>query len=172
VLVVELATTRVLADLSRGRAAEQPADRAIDLARSTGDPAMEATATNAAALVAYREGRNSPAASHAEAADRLAEIAALPLLQAGAANLRGLVQLRTGDQESAISSFDRALRILATRGDRHRLAAVHANLADALHSAGRDDDARPHQLESARLFSEVTGPPLEGRPELWHLTAW
>lgn len=169
---VELAMCRaVAASATEPRAADQ-AQRAIELAVAAGDPRLEAGAEHVAALVAHRRGDAGTTADHARAALRLAQLADAPLVEAAAANLLGLTRSTDGDHDQAVTPFEQALAILRRHGDVHRLAAVHANLGDALHRVGRDDEARRHQLESARLFSEVTGSPLDGRADLWLLTAW
>ena len=82
------------------------------------------------------------------------------------------MQAAQGQHADSVTAFDQARAILDRHGDVHRLAAVHANMADALHMSDRDDEARDHALESARLFSEVSGSPSDGRADLWFLTAW
>ena len=168
-LDVDIAITALLVGVT---ATPDAIETVIESARSLDDPAAEATAENAAALMAYRQARLDDAVDHALRGIRLAELAAAPLTGAAASNLLGLAQGADGDHVGAVESLEAARGILDLHGDIHRLAAVHANLADALHAIGRDDEAREHQLESARLFSEVSGSPLEGRADIWFLTAW
>ena len=171
-LRVELAIARALVASAQQQEATAAATKAVEVARELDDPAMEASAESAAALVAYRQQELDHAAEHAQRAIRLSELGATPLVEAAATNLLGLVQAAEGLHADAVTSFDSARAILSRHGDVHRLAAVHANMADALHQSNRDDEARQHQLESARLFSEVSGSPSKGRADLWFLTAW
>jgi hypothetical protein len=55
-------------------------------------------------------------------------------------------------------------------GDRHLEAAVENHLADLLHDAGRDAEARPHQLRAIEAFAEVGGDPADPDPGIWMLS--
>lgn len=145
---------------------------AVELAERAEDAALEAEAVGTAALVAHRSGLPERAASHARRARRLAQLADAPLVEAAAHNILGLTAMGDDRLDEAVSSYDRAIAILVRHGDVHRLAAAHANLGDAHHRAGHEREARRHQLESARLFSEVGGVPSDGRADVWLLTAW
>jgi len=171
-LAADLAITRALAHSADESLGAGAADRAIELARLLDDPALEAAAQSAAALGAYRRHDAGDAADHAREALRLSQLGQSPSTEAAAANLLGLIQTDDAQHDDAIWYFETARTILVRHGDVHRLAAVHANLADAFHAAGRDDEARNNQLESTRLFSEVGGPPAAGRAEVWFLAAW
>ncbi len=57
-------------------------------------------------------------------------------------------------------------------GDRHLEAAVENHLADLLHAAGRDEDARDHQRRAAAAFAELGGDPTDPDPGIWMLAAW
>jgi len=145
----------------------------LDLVRGCGDPELEARAHALAALAAYRRGDLAGAQRESLRAMDIARLAAVPsaAVEASAANICGLATAGS-DLDEALRHFDRALELLQRLGDRHRLAAVHANLGDAFHGAGQDDRARVHQIEASRLFAEVSGAPEEGRAELWRLDAW
>ncbi len=167
----EIAVTAALLDAITGRHGDA-VDAALRFARDSGQLQFEAEAEGVAALAAYRRGAWEQAVFSAESARRLALLASAPLTEAAAANLVGLVRRETGDSSEAITAFEQARHLLDQHGDRHRLAAVHASLADALHDLGRDEGSRHHQLEAARLFADVSGSPNEGRAEHWFLTAW
>ncbi len=145
----------------------------LDLIRGGDDPVLEARAHAVAALAAYRRGDLAGAEREAQEAISTARLAPEPPLavEAGAANICGLA-IAGRDPNEALRHFDRARELLQRLGDRHRLAAVHANLGDAFHAAGQDERARAHQIEASRLFAEVSGSPEEGRAELWSLNAW
>jgi hypothetical protein len=61
-----------------------------------------------------------------------------------------------------------------SQGDKHREAALHNNLADLMHGAGRGDEAMAHLKQAVALFAEVgvTGNELVWQPEIWKLTEW
>lgn len=166
-----IALTAALLEADSGRPGDA-VGTALDVARQSGQVAFEAEAEGVAALAAYRREAWEEAVCSAESARRLAVLASAPLTEAAAANVVGLARLETGDCPAAIAAFEQARRLLDQHGDRHRLAAVHSNLADALHDIGREEESRSQQLEAARLFAEVSGSPTEGRAELWFLTAW
>ncbi|HET6911098.1 MAG TPA: hypothetical protein VFH54_17350, partial [Mycobacteriales bacterium] len=56
-------------------------------------------------------------------------------------------------------------------GDRHRLAALHANLADLLRATGRHEESMDHLKQAAALFAAVDDEP-QRRPEIWKLVEW
>ncbi len=69
---------------------------------------------------------------------------------------------------TASAALDACRRI----GDRHLEAAVEDHLADMLHAAGRDDEAREHQRRAAAAFAELGGDPTDPDPGIWMLAAW
>jgi hypothetical protein len=77
----------------------------------------------------------------------------------------GHVELMLEHGEMALSGCRRV-------GDRHLEAAVENHIADLLHAAGRDDEARPHQRRAVEAFAEVGGDPADPDPGIWALAAW
>ena len=71
-----------------------------------------------------------------------------------------------------MAAAGRALALLEPVGDRHQIAALHSNLADALHEAGDEELARRHLTESARMFAEVGVEVGQWEPEIWKLSEW
>ena len=57
-------------------------------------------------------------------------------------------------------------------GDRHREAALHNNLADLHHAAGRSDDSMAHLKLAVAIFSEVGADEATRLPEVWKLVSW
>ncbi|MGI9604768.1 MAG: tetratricopeptide repeat protein, partial [Acidimicrobiales bacterium] len=171
-LAVELAIARALVNAHGEHEGLDGSERAIALAQRLADPAVEAAAYSAAALVAYRRHQTDDVEEYAREAIRLSRLGHSPSAHAAAANLLGLIRADEGHHDEAISFFQQAREKLSRYGDVHRLAALHDSLATAFHRSGRDDEAREHQLESARLFSEVSGPPTAGRADIWSLAAW
>jgi hypothetical protein len=58
-----------------------------------------------------------------------------------------------------------------TLGDRHREAALHNNLADLLHTAGREDESMAHLKRAVEIFAEI-GERDKLQPEIWKLVEW
>jgi len=89
-----------------------------------------------------------------------------------ALNNLALACARAGDDELALELGGRALALCARQGDRHREAALHGNLADILHGAGRSEEAMGHLKQAAALFAEIGGDAGELQPEIWMLVDW
>ncbi|HYU83034.1 MAG TPA: tetratricopeptide repeat protein, partial [Candidatus Polarisedimenticolia bacterium] len=83
-----------------------------------------------------------------------------------------LALARSGDPVRAVELTREALAAAAVLGDRHREAALHNNLADLLHRAGKQDEAMRELRRAARLFSEVGGEEGTMQPEVWKLVQW
>lgn len=168
-LAVEVAIAQACVAVELGR--EHPVDPGSLLA-GVDHVGLEARAHAAIALGALRRGDPAAGRDAAERALHLARLAPDLHVIAQAANLAGLAATRLGDHPAAEQLLADASGILIRQGDRHRLAAVLTNLADTLHTMGRDDEARMQQIEAARLFAEVGGDPRAGRAGIWSLTAW
>lgn len=72
-------------------------------------------------------------------------------------------ELATGN-DSALDAAREALAIAELHGDKHGVVALHSHLADLLHAAGRDAEAREEQQRWAETFAEAYGP---GAPGVW-----
>ncbi|MEO9176485.1 MAG: AAA family ATPase [Gaiellales bacterium] len=140
------------------------ADRALELARASGDPAALAHAHNISGLLRDdRDDLEQSLAIAASLADPTATVAALNNLSRAWA--------RAGGVDRALELTARALDICSQQGDRHRQAALHNNLADLLHGAGRPDEAMVHLKRAVSLFAEI-GDADELLPEVWMLVEW
>ena len=91
---------------------------------------------------------------------RIAALAALAMASASAGSL-----------DDAVSYGQEAVVACQRIGDRHLEAAVENHLADILHAAGRDDEARVHQRLAVAAFAEVGGDPADPDPGIWMLSA-
>jgi hypothetical protein len=76
-----------------------------------------------------------------------------------------------GDTERGIDLTNEALAMCVAIGDRHREAALHNNLADLLHSAGRREEAMAHLKRAVAVFAEV-GEPGALEPGKWRMATW
>ena len=167
----------ILADLSlnahragRANEARALARQALKTAEADGDTRALAKAHNISGIVASRVGAADEARSHLEASLVLAEQLGDPSAIVAALNNLSLA-VSDDDLGRALALEERALELCARIGDRHREAALHSNLADLLHAAGRRDEAADHVKASAAIFAEVSGPD-ELHPEIWKLVEW
>ncbi len=76
-----------------------------------------------------------------------------------------------GETGEAIELAGAALELCVTLGDRHREAALHNNLADLLHAAGREEESMAHLKRAVEIFAEI-GERDELQPEIWKLVEW
>ena len=58
------------------------------------------------------------------------------------------------------------------QGDRHREAALHNNLADLLHAAGRSEEALLHVKQSVTIYAEIGVEAGTVQPQIWKLAEW
>jgi tetratricopeptide (TPR) repeat protein len=79
---------------------------------------------------------------------------------------------RSGETETAMSLTARALDLCSEQGDRHREAALHNNLADLLHRAGREAESMEHLKLAVAIFAEVGDGAGGMQPEVWKLVEW
>ncbi len=152
-----------------GTRAREFSEVALERASNAGDGATLAQAWNLAGMLTPDPGE---AVVEFEKALVKAEEIGRPDLAAAALNNLAIARRRAGDQAGAVEAAARALSLLEPVGDRHQLAALHSNLADALHAAGEEDLARRHLTESARMFAEVGVEDGQWEPEIWKLSEW
>lgn len=160
---------RALADRSLVAHRRGDADRALRLARKALLMAKGARDERALAQAHNILGILARDRKHLEQALAIAERLADPAVTVAALNNLALAHLRDGEPERAVDLAARALEASAALGDRHREAALHNNLADALRALGRREDAMRHLKRAAGLFSEIGG---AREPEVWKLVEW
>jgi tetratricopeptide (TPR) repeat protein len=93
-----------------------------------------------------------------------------PSARIAALNNLALACRRANEIERAIALTQDALALCAAQGDRHREAALHNNLADLLHAAGRRDEAMRQLRRAVATFADISGSATE--PEVWKLVEW
>ena len=103
-------------------------------------PAPDAYVHNAAGVVALAGGELAEAVARFEGALTVLRSASDPVLEAAVVNNLATAQAAGGAHHDAAATARTALELGGRLGDRHRLAALHANLADRLHEL---DDAPP-----------------------------
>ena len=162
-----IAADRSLTARHRGAAGDAlaHATRALELAEGSGDPEALAQAHNIVGMLLDDRG-------HLERSLALAEALPDPSVAVAALNNLALACARAGDAERAMELTARALELCSRQGDRHREAALHNNLADLLHRAGRSDEAMAHLKQAAGAFAEIGGDADEMQPEVWMLVEW
>jgi predicted ATPase len=169
VLVTRSIVKRRAGDIA---AAEQAASTALVLATEQADAAAAGTANRMLGLIALD--REDPAA--ARDALELARVAAMddsdPTAGIAADVGLAMAEAALGRLDAMVEHGDKALSGCRRVGDRHLEAAVENHIADLLHAAGRDDEARPHQRRAVEAFAEVGGDPADPDPGIWMLAAW
>lgn len=146
--------------------------RALELAARSGDPEALARAHNVLGVLASAEGRHDDAHRELVRSLELAEALVDPAPLIAALNNLALVARSREALDEAIDLELRALEACRAYGDRHREAAIHGNLADALREAGRDEESMEHLKLGVAIFAEVGGDPADLRPEIWKLVEW
>jgi tetratricopeptide (TPR) repeat protein len=145
-------------------------------------------------MLARARGDLEQAIAALEASLRTAETLADPLARIAALNNLALVygeyaanrrqesagQAASETLERAVDLAGQALALCQKRGDRHREAALHNNLADLLHRLGREDQSMDQLKQAVIIFAEIDPAPGQsadssraGVPaEIWKLTEW
>ena len=122
-------------------------------------------------VVVRAVGRDGEAGRFLEESLAVVWVAGDPALEVAALNNLAGLRAASGDLPAALALGEEALDVGERHGDHHRVAALHTNLADLLHSAGRGDEALVHLKRAAEMFAAVdAGDQL--RPEVWKLVTW
>jgi len=168
---------RVEADLAfvayrRGDpAARKLANVALRRAKSAGDPSALAHAYNVVGVLAGAAGdRTKAEAALTASLDQALQVADTGPRIAALNNLSRLLA-ESGRLDEALPTAAEALRLGTERGDVHRVAALHSNLADLLHAAGDEAGALEHLKTAAGLFAAIAVGG-EQRPRIWTLVEW
>jgi DNA-binding SARP family transcriptional activator len=144
------------------------ASRALELAEDAGDERALTQAHNVLGVLASRSGDLDGARRHLERSLQLAED---PASRVAALNNLALAYRNGGKLGQALEHAEAALALCVSTGDRHHEAALHNNLADLLHAAGRSEEAMRHLTQAVTIFAEV-GEEDELQPEIWKLVEW
>ena len=79
----------------------------------------------------------------------------IPTSRIAALNNLALARAEGGDLAQATALAEQALALGVAMGDRHREAALRNNLADLLHSAGREEEAMAQLKQAVVIFAEI-----------------
>ena len=85
---------------------------------------------------------------------------------------KSLLAGESGQSEEAIALTEQALALCTKYGDRHREAALHNNLADLLHAAGRQAESMANLKQAIAIFAEIGAESKQLQPEIWKLSEW
>lgn len=170
------AKARILADWSLaahrsgdGARAKRLATEALGLAERSKDRRALAQSHNILGILGA--GGASGARAHLETSVTLARELGDPEAHSAALNNLALALKESGDLGRARDLTELALAECEALDDRHRIAALHNNLADILRALGRKDESMRHLKRAVRLFSEI-GEAGTNEPEVWKLVGW
>ena len=135
-------------------------ERALELARTSGDDAATTRALNSLGVTQLAEGNLDSAARYlAESADLARRTGDDNRLASSLSNL-GLVQLALGDTAAAIASFTDALRLDESSGDTWAIVSSRSNLGIALIRSGAVDQGRKLVVDVLPTIAELADPDL------------
>lgn len=148
------------------------AQRARELAESTGDTRALAQVHNILGILARSQSDSDLACQHLEQSLTMAETLGDPAARIAALNNLALACSLSGNIDRAITLTETALALCVSQGDRHREAALHNNLADLFHAAGQTEPAMTHLKQAVTIFAEIGAEAGAPQPEIWKLVEW
>ena len=148
------------------------AQTALDLAESAGDTRALAQVHNILGVLASNARNLQQAQLHLERSLDLADALNDPGVRVAALNNLALAYGANGALDEALQLGETALALCSAQGDRHREAALHNNLADLLHAAGRSEDAMLHLTQAVSIYAEIGIEAGDVQPEIWKLAEW
>jgi DNA-binding SARP family transcriptional activator/predicted ATPase len=151
--------------------AQELAARGLELAEAADTQALAQT-HNILGMLASRRGELDLARHHLGQSLALSEGLRDPSARVAALNNLALVCGAGGELGGGLQLLESALRLCVAQGDRHREAALHNNLADLLHLAGRPEEAMAHLKQAVTIFAEIGAEAGALQPEIWKLTEW
>ncbi|MGH7608600.1 MAG: ATP-binding protein [Candidatus Dormibacteria bacterium] len=156
---------------ARPQEARRRARQALTQAGRLEDRLAAAQALNVLGVLAAQAGEGLQACELLKQSLDQARQAGDTPAQVAALNNRSRSLAQAGRAAEALAAAEEALRLGAELADRHRLAALHTNMADLLHAQGEHTRADHHLRESAQSFVLVD-PEERLRPEVWTLVEW
>jgi tetratricopeptide (TPR) repeat protein len=151
-------------------------DKAISLASqaqsAAAAPLVEARIENMLGVLARKQGNLARAIDYFNRSlDRAREHEILGV-QITAANNLALAETATGQHQLACDRLQKALQLCLTYGDRHWEAALRSNLADILHTLGKEEESMAQFKEAVTIYTDIGQEIGDARPEIWKLTEW
>ncbi len=151
--------------LERARAALQQAELAAT-------PAALAHAQTVLCHLARISGQQGEALAAGFESVAVAEELDDPPRLIAALNALALAHATAANPARALPLLERAIALCVRVGDRHSEAALHNNLADALHQTGAREPAMEELKRAVTIFAEIgSGAGLENAA-IWQLTEW
>ncbi|UWE07670.1 AfsR/SARP family transcriptional regulator [Actinacidiphila bryophytorum] len=145
-----------LANTGQYEGAADAGRRALDLARTTGDPSAEAEALRTVGALQWHRGEHAAALDHFQQAFALKEGTDDTWSLARLHNNIGVTFLFLGENESAIGHFREARRGFSETGDERRAAGALVNIGNWEWRTGRFGDARA-AFEEAIILLDGSG---------------
>ncbi|CAG7642711.1 DNA-binding transcriptional activator of the SARP family [Actinacidiphila bryophytorum] len=141
-----------LANTGQYEGAADAGRRALDLARTTGDPSAEAEALRTVGALQWHRGEHAAALDHFQQAFTLKESTGDIWSLARLHNNIGVSLLYLGDNERSQAHFQEARAGFTATADERRAAGALVNIGDWLWRTGRLTDARDAFAEAATLL--------------------
>lgn len=148
------------------------AREALALARQVDDPVVNGAAHRMLGLAALDSGDTDRAVAELSTAVSAAASDPDPTSYIAALVGLALATSAAGDVDRALHHGEAALDTCRRIGDVHLEAAVEDHLADLLHAAGREAEAREHQRRAVAAFAGLSGDAADPDPGIWMLAAW
>ena len=135
-------------------------------------PLVEAQIENMLGVLARKQGDLAGAIEHFNRSLELAGKHEFLDVQITATNNLALAEAATGQHQRACDRLQNALALCLTYGDRHWEAALRSNLADILHTLGREEASMAQFKEAVTIYADIGQEIGDARPEIWKLTEW
>ncbi|MEU6153092.1 BTAD domain-containing putative transcriptional regulator [Actinosynnema sp. NPDC047251] len=130
-------------------------NRALALARQTGDQMVEAIAENSLSILVEWTGDLAGAMRHAQRSHELLRRQGNDVFEAQSLGQVGWLAARLGDHETALDACRTAVEVFRAQGDRDSQAIATSALGYVARATGRLDDARALYQEACDLLREV-----------------
>jgi DNA-binding SARP family transcriptional activator len=135
-------------------------------------PLVESQIENMLGVLARNQGKLTTAIDHFNRSLNLASEHEFLDVQITAANNLALAEAATGQHQAACERLQSALALCLAYGDRHWEAALRSNLADVLHTLGKEEASMAQFKQAVTIYADIGQEIGAARPEIWKLTEW
>jgi tetratricopeptide (TPR) repeat protein len=136
------------------------------------EPLAQAYTHNILGILARHQGNMTTATSHFAQSLQLAQEHDFIAVEIAALNNLALVETAVSHPQAAHDLLQIALQQCLTYGDRHWEAALHNNLADALHQLGQREAAMAQLKQAVAIYADIGQETGQWQPEIWKLMEW